>query len=556
MKKLSMLTAACTLAAAVLCSQVSAADAVNVTIDGKTLESDTPAQIVNGRTLVPLRAIFEALGAEVSWDGNEKSVSADKGSASIYMKIDADSFTVNGDTRTLDVPASIINGRTMVPARAVSESLGCNVNWDSAGKTVIITTGSGSTEVPGFDDRELISGSLNGYGELRFDDGSVYKGELKNGSREGEGSILYDNCEDENDIEFLSATWVNDEPDGYAEYYCLNGTEYRGEFKNGAAYGKGECYFPQTGLKIVSTFDEEGNANGYSELIFDSGETIKGEFKEGKPFGKCLYTDKDGKVSNVIGYDEEEGWITESIPQDMTVPDMADYSRDTLKYIESSSKNDYELIGFLGGEIGNEGWIKTYLSDLEEYNFRLIDDDYDETLFSGGGIKKITYYFEYTGNGDVESFNSNSEVSKSQRKGNGVDCDLMLIVSQHLGGSLYSDWNGHYTVYLKYAKELTYEGGDGSDYENTSSRSSSSDDIDVFDDDSDRGRSCSVCGGDGKRTCLTCGGDGELEETVSTPNYSGSLFGGRTKTIKKKCPNILCHNGEVDCTACGGDGVI
>lgn len=114
------------------------ADDIKITVDGRDIESDTPAQIVDGRTFVPLRAIFEALDAEVEWDGTEKSVTAKKRDTSIYMKIDEKNFKVNEEEKLLDVPAAIIDGRTMVPARAVSEGLGCDVEWDSVTRTVIV----------------------------------------------------------------------------------------------------------------------------------------------------------------------------------------------------------------------------------------------------------------------------------------------------------------------------------------------------------------------------------------------------------------------------------
>lgn len=119
---------------------------IRITVDGKIIESDTPVQIAEGRTLVPLRAIFEAIGAEVNWDNEEKSVFATKGGTSIYIKIDEKNFKVNDDVKELDVSASIINGSTMVPARAVSESFGCDVKWDNESKTVIITTAKSDIE--------------------------------------------------------------------------------------------------------------------------------------------------------------------------------------------------------------------------------------------------------------------------------------------------------------------------------------------------------------------------------------------------------------------------
>lgn len=131
-------TAAIMLSAA-MTAAVSAADSVSVTINGTALECDTPAQIVEGRTMVPLRAIFEALGAEIDWNANEKTVTAQKDGTVIRMTIGAPSFDKNGESVALDTPAMVIDSRTMVPARAVSESMGCDVKWDALTKTVIIS---------------------------------------------------------------------------------------------------------------------------------------------------------------------------------------------------------------------------------------------------------------------------------------------------------------------------------------------------------------------------------------------------------------------------------
>ncbi|GEM_PF-338748 len=117
-----------------------AASPVTVTIDGQQLSTDTPAQIVEGRTVVPMRAIFEALGADIEWNANDKTVTATKEDTVIEMTIGAPSFEKDGKSVALDTPAMVIDSRTMVPVRAVSESLGCQVDWDSYTKTVIINS--------------------------------------------------------------------------------------------------------------------------------------------------------------------------------------------------------------------------------------------------------------------------------------------------------------------------------------------------------------------------------------------------------------------------------
>lgn len=113
---------------------------ISVRLDGRKVYFDQLPSIVNDRTLVPLRAIFEALDAEVAWDGATRTVTATKGDTVVVLTIDSTTPTVNGETQTLDAPAMIINSRTMVPARFVAQSFGAVVDWDGATRTVIIKT--------------------------------------------------------------------------------------------------------------------------------------------------------------------------------------------------------------------------------------------------------------------------------------------------------------------------------------------------------------------------------------------------------------------------------
>lgn len=112
---------------------------IYVTLDGKKIQFDVPAQIISDRTLVPLRAIFEALGATVDWDSSTQTVTSSKNNTVIKVTIGNNIMKKNNENIELDVPAQIISDRTLVPARAVAEAFGCNVDWDSETKTVIIT---------------------------------------------------------------------------------------------------------------------------------------------------------------------------------------------------------------------------------------------------------------------------------------------------------------------------------------------------------------------------------------------------------------------------------
>ncbi|RYX85852.1 copper amine oxidase N-terminal domain-containing protein [bacterium] len=116
---------------------------VSVLIDGRPLDFGTsPPQSVNGRLLVPLRAIFEALGAQVDFAGG--TVRAQRGSTQLQLQIGSQAAVVNGQNRTLDVPAQAIFGRTFVPLRFVGEALGAGVAFNNATQTVSITSPAGS----------------------------------------------------------------------------------------------------------------------------------------------------------------------------------------------------------------------------------------------------------------------------------------------------------------------------------------------------------------------------------------------------------------------------
>ncbi len=127
-------------------SMVMAADDIKITIDGEAKTFDVMPQIIDGRTLVPMRAIFESLGAEVGWDEATKTASGKTATTTVSLTIDKKAAKVNNKVVALDVAAQIIEGRTMVPARFVAESLGCKVDWDAATRTVIISKDAGPAE--------------------------------------------------------------------------------------------------------------------------------------------------------------------------------------------------------------------------------------------------------------------------------------------------------------------------------------------------------------------------------------------------------------------------
>jgi len=129
---------AITLALFLILGNVVFADGISVEINGRELAFDVSPTIIDGRTFLPVRTIFESLGLEVKWDNETKTVTGVGNGTSVSLVIDQKVAYVNGKATSLDVPATIIDGRTMVPARFVAESTGAKVGWDNATKTVQI----------------------------------------------------------------------------------------------------------------------------------------------------------------------------------------------------------------------------------------------------------------------------------------------------------------------------------------------------------------------------------------------------------------------------------
>ena len=118
-----------------------AADSIRVVLNGTPLAfAHTPPMQIKGSTLVPMRDIFEALGATVKFDKASQTVYGQKGATAIILPLGALTATVNGQPQTLPEPAQLIAGTTLVPLRFISESLGASVGWDPATSTVTIQT--------------------------------------------------------------------------------------------------------------------------------------------------------------------------------------------------------------------------------------------------------------------------------------------------------------------------------------------------------------------------------------------------------------------------------
>lgn len=314
-KMLAWFTAA---ALAVCCFAVPvSAENVNVVLNGMPISFDVPAQTINDRTMVPMRAIFEAIGAEVDWDDESQTAYGYKTGINIHIQVDSNVMLKNFNDILLDTPAQLIDGRVLVPVRAVSESFGINVDWDEASKTVKLTDnnvlqsivlannmtyeGEVSNGLPaGFGTMHEISAGCDstltgywdgktmkyGYEFTSFPNGDSFNGYIVNDVRSGYGEYYWagGDC--------YKGNYENNEYNGYGEYYWSDGSCFKGDHENGVRSGIGE-FFYANGDYFKGAY-KNGVRNGYGEEYFANGDCYKGNYENDKYNGYGEYYWSDG----------------------------------------------------------------------------------------------------------------------------------------------------------------------------------------------------------------------------------------------------------------------
>ena len=284
--------------------------AAHVIVDGRLLQFDVPPTIIQGRTLVPLRGIFEALGVEPHWNSQTQTVTAQTGTTEIILPIGSRFPTVNGLPVELDVPGTIVEGRTLVPARFIAESLGAEVNWIQETRTVVITskpemvldekeetsytigltwtTATGTGTYVG----ELFNGKPHGQGELSLLNGKKYIGAFKDGKYHGRG-IIYD----EKGRKSLDVDWKDGKPHGKGTFYYENGNKaYQGDYYNGYWTGKGTFYYENGNIMYEGDW-KDSKQHGKGIMYYENGNKMyEGDWRNGVAHGKGTYFNEDGSV--------------------------------------------------------------------------------------------------------------------------------------------------------------------------------------------------------------------------------------------------------------------
>ena len=264
---------------------VFASNQVNVVLDGELLKFDVPAQIIDGRTMVPARAVLESLGMTVEWNDETQTVIASKKGVIIALTINDTKVKRNTIEQTVDVPAQIIDGRTLVPVRFVSEFAGAMVEWNDTTQTVYINSTNSIKYVDWNDAYEYwgeMDGSIaNGYGILyRKEDSAIFQIGKYDNFEIIEGSVFYE----DGDMFFGS---FSDGLENEGAYIWNDGSYYVGCFENGLRSGNGMFYNAEQNVTYIGNY-----VNGLEEGIFtiiddNLDKTLNGIFKNGEYLGEA-----------------------------------------------------------------------------------------------------------------------------------------------------------------------------------------------------------------------------------------------------------------------------
>lgn len=148
-KKLLVVVALALVLLATASTALGDAGEIQVFIDGSRISLDVPPRMVEGRLLVPVRGIFEALDARVEWDAATATVTAARGTGAVRLTAGKSTAYVNGRPVNLDVAPAVVDGRILVPLRFVGEALGLGVEWQDKEGAVYLATHGGQLPVVG-----------------------------------------------------------------------------------------------------------------------------------------------------------------------------------------------------------------------------------------------------------------------------------------------------------------------------------------------------------------------------------------------------------------------
>lgn len=282
----------CTIIVLTGCLTALADNEIKVILDGRELQFDVPAQAINGRTMVPVRKIFEELGMTVDWYNESQKIVAYKNGIVLEFVIDTPTICINAVELETDIGARIVDGRTLVPVRIVSEYAGADVYWDENTNTVYINSND-SIKYLDWNESVYYWGKIDsvdpsaatGFGILYSkENNKIIQAGLYLNSKIVRGADFLESGEYFEGIYHQDGTWKNGT--------CLfdNGDWYTGDFLNSTKHGTG-TYFYKNGSYHEGEWKND-LPNGYG-ILYDAVEDVQyeGNYVNGKREGEFVIKD-------------------------------------------------------------------------------------------------------------------------------------------------------------------------------------------------------------------------------------------------------------------------
>ena len=350
---LSLIMSACTISA-------NANDEISITIDGKPKIFDVMPVMEEDRVLVPMRGIFEALGATISWDDETMTVTGAKNDISVSLQIENNIAKVNDREILLATPAKLVSGRTMVPVKFVSDALGYNASWHEETNTVAITSNENAVNI------------LDGKKVIFIGNSFTYRGlcvlqkkldELTQEERSNDEGYFYQLCR-ENGADVSVTNWT------FGSHALHN------MFKNDCTV-KGECngvnhesYLKDRYFDYV--FIQPGRGTTSSENLISDIEYIIATFREANPNVKFIFlgcaayygvNQNDTVYQEILDkYDEVEALGIEIADWGKLVNDLIN---GTAKV--SNSEFEYNKNTFIVKDAYHQNMLTGYITTLYAY---------------------------------------------------------------------------------------------------------------------------------------------------------------------------------------------
>ncbi|OHW63364.1 hypothetical protein EUAN_02280 [Andreesenia angusta] len=276
-------------------SFASAEQSIKITFNGAEVRSDVPPVVMNGRTIVPVRAIFEKFGIEPIWNQKDKTVTAQRGDISIKLTLNSDIAEVNGEPKLLDQSVAAVNGRTLVPVRFVSETFGAGVEWNQSVKAVLIKTEEKYGNVVEMPFSDIFHRKFPFVGSYFVQGSILYDGEAKNGIADGSGTLYYSQSSS-NHILYIGDFKENMMHGNGTLYYPGGVMAYTGGLQNDKLHGNGKLYFADKSLAYSGDFQND-NFHGFGIQYGNSNSIVyKGSFSQGLRHGQGILYDCKGRV--------------------------------------------------------------------------------------------------------------------------------------------------------------------------------------------------------------------------------------------------------------------